>query len=71
MDPKSRPNHKRYLESLRRMSPALRLAKAFELSEFSKQLFIAGLRKRFSDLPPDEFHSLLLDRLAKCHNKNY
>ena len=71
MDPKPRPNHKLYLESLRRMSPAQRLAKAFELSEFSKQLFIAGLRKRFPDLSLDEFHALLLDRLAKCHNKNY
>ena len=71
MDPKPRPNHRLYLESLQRMSPAQRLAKAFELSEFSKQLFITGLRKRFPDLPPDEFHTLLLDRLAKCHNKNY
>ena len=71
MDPKPRPNHQLYLESLRRMSPAQRLAKAFELSEFSKQLFITGLRKRFPDLPPDEFHKLLLDRLAKCHNRNY
>lgn len=71
MDPKPRPNHKLYLESLRRMSPAQRLAKAFELSEFSKQLFISGLRKRFPNLSPDEFHRLLLDRLAKCHNRNY
>jgi hypothetical protein len=71
MDPKPRPNHKLYLESLRRMSPAQRLAKAFELSEFSKQLFISGLRKRFPNLSQDEFHRLLLDRLAKCHNRNY
>ena len=71
MDLKPRPNHKRYLESLGRMSPAQRLTKAFELSEFSKQLFISGLRKRFPNLSPDDFHRLLLDRLAKCHNRNY
>jgi hypothetical protein len=71
MDPKPRPNHKPYLQSLRRLTPAQRLMKAFELSAFSKQLFIDGLRKRFPDLPPDEFHRLLLDRLAKCHNRNY
>jgi len=71
VDPKPRPNHKLYLETLRRMSPAQRLEKAFELSEFSKQLFICGLRKRFPDLASDEFHRLLLDRLAKCHNRNY
>jgi hypothetical protein len=71
MNPKPRPNHKRYLQSLRRLTPAQRLMKAFELSAFSKQLFIDGLRRRFPDLPLDEFHRLLLDRLAKCHNRNY
>jgi len=71
MNPKPRPNHRMYLESLRQMTPAQRLAKAFELSEFSKQLFIDGLRKQFPDLPDQEFHRFLLDRLTKCHNRNY
>ena len=71
MDPKPRPNHRLYLEALRRMTPAQRLAKAFELSDFSKQLFVHGLRTRFPDLSPDEFRRLLLSRLAKCHNRNY
>jgi hypothetical protein len=71
MDPKPRPNHQLYLQSLRRMTPAQRLEKAFELSEFSKQLFMEGLRKRFPDMPPDEFHELFLKRLALCHNRNY
>ena len=71
MDLKERPNHKKYIEALRRMSPEQRLLKAFELSEFSKQLFIHGLRKRFPDLPEDEFRKLLLERLDKCHNRNY
>ena len=65
---KARPNHRQYLEILRRMTPEQRLRKAFELSEFSKSLFVEGLRRRFPDLPPDEFSRLVHDRLAKCHN---
>ncbi len=57
---KPRPNHRQYLEVLRRMTPAQRLNKAFELSEFSKRLFKQGLRKQFPDLSE-----------AKCHNRNY
>lgn len=71
MDFKKHPNHKIYIEVLRKMSPEQRLAKAFELSEFAKQLFIHGLRKRFPDLPEKKFKEILLDRLAKCHNRNY
>ena len=71
MNLKERPNHKKYIEVLRRMPPEQRLLKAFELSEFTKQLFIHGLRKRFPDLPEDEFRELLLERLDKCHNRNY
>ena len=70
-DPKQRPNHKLYLQVLRRMTPEQRLAKVFELSEFSRQLFIHGLRRRFPDLPEAEFKELLLRRLDKCHNRNY
>lgn len=36
VDPKPRPNNRMYVEILRRMSPAERLAKAFELSEFTR-----------------------------------
>jgi len=71
MDPKPRPNHRRYIEVLRRMTPEQRLAKAFELSEFAKQLFIHGLRERHPELNEEEFHKLLLARLEKCHNRNY
>ena len=71
MDLKKRPNHRIYIQTLRRMSPEERLLKAFELSEFTKQLFIHGLRKRFPDLPDEEFRKLLLERLDKCHNRNY
>lgn len=71
MDPKPRPNHRLYLEILRRLTPEQRLLKAFELSAFSKALFKEGLRRRFAAASPEELHQLLLARLAKCHNRNY
>jgi hypothetical protein len=71
MNPKKRPNHKRYIEVLRAMTPEQRLVKAFELSAFTRALFIHGLRKRFPDATDEEFHRILLARLAKCHNRNY
>ncbi len=71
MDPKPRPNHKLYLEVLRKMTPEQRLAKVFELSEFGKALFIHGLRKRFPHATEEEFKKILLERLQKCHNRNY
>jgi len=71
MDPKPRPNHRRYIEVLRSMTPEQRLQKAFDLSEFSKALFIEGLRQRFPDATEEEFRRILFDRLDKCHNRNY
>ena len=68
---KSRPNRSQYIEVLRRMTPQQRLAKAFELSELTKRLFKQGLRKRFPELSDEAFHRLYLERLAKCHNRNY
>lgn len=69
--PKPRPNHREYILSLRRMTGQQRLDKAMELTRLGRELFEAGLRRRFPDLPPAEFHALLLDRLAKCHNRNW
>jgi hypothetical protein len=71
MDPKPRPNHRRYIEILRSMTPEQRLLKAFELSDFSKALLIEGLRQRFPDATEEEFRRILFDRLEKCHNRNY
>jgi hypothetical protein len=71
MDIKPRPNHAKHLEVLRRMTPAQRLAKAFELSDFTRRLFYIGLRKRFPDASAEELHRIALARLAKCHNRNY
>lgn len=71
MNGKERPNHKIYIQVLRQMSPEKRLLKAFELSEFARKLFIHGLRKRFPNLQDEEFKKVLLERLDKCHNRNY
>ncbi|RJQ26919.1 MAG: hypothetical protein C4589_09130 [Peptococcaceae bacterium] len=71
MDIKKRPNHKIYIQVLRQMSPEKRLLKAFELSEFTRRLFIHGLRKRCPNLGDEEFKKICLERLAKCHNRNY
>lgn len=64
-------NHEIYIQALRQMPPEKRLLKAFELSEFTKQLFVHGLRKRFPNLSGKKFKKLLLERLDKCHNRNY
>ena len=71
MNPKKRPNHELYIKILRRMTPEQKLQKVFELSNMTKELFIYGLRKRFPDLPEKEFKKLLMERLEKCHNRNY
>lgn len=71
MNIKERPNHAMYIRALRRMSPEARLLKAFELSEFSRRLFLRGLRRRFPDKSDAEIHKLYLERLDKCHNRNY
>jgi hypothetical protein len=71
VNPKPRPNHRRYLEVLSRLTPEQRLLKAFELSEFTKALFLHGLRQRFPDATEEEIRKIFLARLAKCHNRNY
>ncbi len=71
MDPKPRPNHELYLQVLRSLTPEQKLAKVFELSAFSKALFVHGLRKQFPHVTEDEFRKILLARLAQCHNRNY
>ena len=68
---KKRPNQNIYIQTLRRMTPEKRLLKAFELSQFSKELFLHGLHKRFPDLSEDVIRKIYLDRIKKCHNRNY
>ena len=68
---KERPNHQLYIQILRSMSPEARLLKCFELSEFVRELFLHGLRKRFQDKSEAEIKAIYLKRLEKCHNRNY
>ena len=63
--------HRKYIEILRSMTPEQRLLKAFELTELGKKLFTHGLRKRYPDLPEEEFKKLLRKRLDKCHNRTW
>lgn len=71
MDPKPRPNHRRYIHILRQMTPEQRLQKAFELSALARELFTEGLRLRFPDMQEEQFTTLLRKRLDKCHNRNW
>lgn len=71
MNPKPRPNHRLYIKTLRNMAPEKRLLKAFELSSFTNELFIHGLKKRYPEMSAAEFSQTLKDRLNKCHNRNY
>ena len=71
MNIKKYPNHRLYIQALRRMSPEARLLKSFELSRFSREFFVHGLHKRFPHLSGDEIKKIYLERLNKCHNRNY
>ena len=71
MDIKKRPNHRHYTQILCSMSPEERLMKPFEVTEFPREPFLIGLRKRFPNLTEDELKRLYLERLDKCHNRNY
>jgi hypothetical protein len=53
------------------MTPEKRLLKAFELSRFSKELFLHGLHRRFPGLSEDAITKIYLERINKCHNRNY
>jgi len=53
------------------MTPGERLLKAFELGELGKDLLRAGLKRQFPSASEAELHQLFLDRLARCHNRNY
>jgi hypothetical protein len=71
MHAKPQPNHQARMRALAQMTPADRLQETLELSEFTRRLFKQGLRKRFPKLAPGELHRLYLERLGRCHNRNY
>ena len=71
MSIKLHPNRRLYIEALRRMTPEARLSKALELTAFARQLFLLGLRRRFPEQSEEEIRALYLERLSRCHNRNY
>ncbi len=71
MNIKQSLNHKQYLATLKKMSAEQRFIKALELSAITKELFIAGLNKRFPGKTKKEIKEIYLQRLAKCYNRNY
>jgi hypothetical protein len=71
VNPKPHPNRDRYIRILQEMSPEERVNKAFELSALTKETLKEGLRARFPLLSEAELHAMFLERLRRCHNKNY
>lgn len=71
MEIKPRPNHHLYLQTLQKMTSEQRLAKALELSEMTKELFLQGLKNRFPEKNETEIRKIYLERIAKCYNRNY
>jgi DNA-binding PadR family transcriptional regulator len=71
MNPKRHPNHTRYIQTLRSMTPEQRLRKAFELTELGRRLFADGLRRRHSEMSETEIRRIYLERVTKCHNRIY
>lgn len=71
MNPKPSEHHREYLAILEKLGPEGRLQKAFELSAFSKQLFLEGLRARFPEKSEQQIRTLYIERIAQCYNRNY
>jgi hypothetical protein len=71
MELKPKVNRSLYIQALSRMTPAQRLAKAMELSELGKRLFLHGLRRRFPGADEKKILAEYLNRTARCHNRNY
>jgi len=70
-DIKPDPERRLIIAALRAMTPERRLERAFELSRFARDLFRAGLKRRFPALDDDAFEALYRERLLKCHNRDW
>jgi len=66
---KAKPNHQVYIGVLRAMSAEDRLRKAFELSAFTRELLMTGLRRRYPDTPESELRAIYLGRLRKSWDR--
>lgn len=67
---KPQPNRRLYIETLRAMTPAQRVEKAFELSELTHDLLRRGIAERYPDKSPEELHALYLERLERCRKRS-
>lgn len=67
---KTQPNRRIYMETLRRMTPEERLAKAFELSDMTHEALRAGLKARYPLASGTELQDLYLERLERCRKRN-
>jgi hypothetical protein len=63
--------NKKYDSILKKMSYEEKALKMFELSEYSKKLLWFGLKNKFSELHETELKKIYIERLIKCHNRNY
>lgn len=64
-------DYKIYIKVLQKMSPEKKLLKTFELTDFAKKLFLAGLKERFPELDNKEIKKIYSERISRCHNRNY
>jgi hypothetical protein len=67
---KQQPNRRVYIETLRRMTPERRLAKAFELSDMTHEALRVAVAARNPGASADELHALYLERLERCRRRN-
>ena len=63
MDIKPRPNHRKYIDILRAMTPAQRLEKSFELTEYARGLMKDGMRARHPEMSEAELHRAYVKQL--------
>lgn len=69
LGPKAQPNRRIYIETLRRMTPEQRLAKAFELSDMTREALRAGLARRHPDATSEELTAMVIERLKRCRRR--
>jgi len=63
--------YKVYLEVLRKMTPEQKLMRVFELNDFVRELFKTGVELRYPEKSEEELHEIFLERIDKCHNRNW
>lgn len=71
MEVKKRPNHQIYMQTLKKLTPEEKLNIVFGLSQLGRNLFFTGLQARYPDLPKEKVAEIYLQRIYKCHNRNY